>query len=335
MKTNLLKRNEVRLYTLLIVCLITFTVSAQQGEMLNGGGMEASDESSWTVNFTGMKDQPTTEFGSTETCSNCEGGALRVKCSVTEYANLVISQQVSLKANTVYMAKGSIKDLTNGELGNWWAQLKLKVAEAPDDENDGVKLYGFNTWKKCPDTLVLDGTWQDDACDTYGLNDGEIPDLSVLDDDDNLIDILNFKTPDTLGPVITYHFAILIGVWANETSPKPYDILIDKISLIDSVASTQPEDIESLGYENMVNLTNYPNPFSSFTNISYELKESSDIKLSVYNLLGEEIVCLYEGQKQPGKHTVTFDASNLNSSMFLCKIKINDTVIVRKMSLFK
>jgi hypothetical protein len=245
----------------------------------------------------------------------------------------VIWQEVELKPNTVYMASGACKDLTGGLLENWWTQLKVKIKQGdnvPDDENDGIKLYGFNFWKQC---LPVDGTFQDDACDTYGFNEGEVPDLRILDEFGELVGIKNFTTPDTAVATITYYFAIVTGIWTT-SEPKPYDIVIDEVSLVDSVLSSQTS-IKTNDFDSEVNLANYPNPFNELTTISYDVKEISNIKLSVYNMLGEEVACLFDGIKTPGRHTAVFDATSVSSNLLFCKLQVNDKVIVRKMALIK
>lgn len=334
MKTHLLKRTACRFITLLFVFVSFLNVTAQNGEMLQGGGMETADEAFWTVNYYGTVDQPTIEFGSSESCAEGNGSSLRITCAGTEYANIILTQEVQLKPNTVYMVSAAIKDLTGGLLQNWWAQLKLKLKQGdniPDDENDGIKLYGFNFWLGC---IPVDGTFQDDACDTYGLNEGEEPDLTILDQSGALVGIKNFVTPDTSAETLTYYFAIVTGIW-TDVNPLPYDIAIDEVSLVDSVESSNPSVIRTNDSDKEVNLTNFPNPFNGLTTISYNVKEISNIKLTVYNILGEEVASLFNGIKTPGAHTAIFDATGVSNNMLFCKLQINDKVIVRKMTLMK
>ncbi len=62
---------------------------------------------------------------------------------------------------------------------------------------------------------------------------------------------------------------------------------------------------------------NYPNPFNPSTQISFDLKQSGPVTLKVFNLVGQEIATLLNGQISAGHHTVTFDGSNLPSGTYL------------------
>ena len=80
---------------------------------------------------------------------------------------------------------------------------------------------------------------------------------------------------------------------------------------------------------------NYPNPFNPSTNIKYSVPESGNIKLSVYNLVGEEVAVLVNGFSQSGFYEVSFDASNLPSGVYLYKLQSANSVQTKKMMLLK
>lgn len=80
---------------------------------------------------------------------------------------------------------------------------------------------------------------------------------------------------------------------------------------------------------------NYPNPFNPITSIKFSLPSAGNVKLSVYNLLGQEVQTLVNGFKEAGVHTVSFEAKNLNSGIYLYKLEANGLTSVKKMTLLK
>jgi hypothetical protein len=80
---------------------------------------------------------------------------------------------------------------------------------------------------------------------------------------------------------------------------------------------------------------NYPNPFNPSTSIKYSVPESGNIRLSVFNIVGEEVAVLAEGFAQAGFYEVTFDASNLSTGVYLYKLQSANSVQTKKMMLLK
>ncbi len=80
---------------------------------------------------------------------------------------------------------------------------------------------------------------------------------------------------------------------------------------------------------------NYPNPFNPSTKINFGLKETSNVEITVYNILGNKVATLVSGIKSAGNHSVSFNASNLSSGIYFYKIVTNEFVQTRKMILEK
>jgi hypothetical protein len=80
---------------------------------------------------------------------------------------------------------------------------------------------------------------------------------------------------------------------------------------------------------------NYPNPFNPSTNIRFGLPESDFVRLSVYNLVGEEVAILVNGMLEAGSHNITFDANGLPSGTYIYKLQSGNSTEVKKMILMK
>lgn len=80
---------------------------------------------------------------------------------------------------------------------------------------------------------------------------------------------------------------------------------------------------------------NYPDPFNPYTQIKYYVPSQQSVKISIYDILGREIVILHDGIDVEGEQHVTFDASNLSSGIYLCRVQVVHSTIVKKMLLTK
>lgn len=80
---------------------------------------------------------------------------------------------------------------------------------------------------------------------------------------------------------------------------------------------------------------NYPNPFNPLTNIGFEVKGVGFVSLKVYNSLGQEVATLVNEVKQPGRYTVSWNASGVPSGVYLYRLTAGTFVSTRKMLLMK
>jgi hypothetical protein len=80
---------------------------------------------------------------------------------------------------------------------------------------------------------------------------------------------------------------------------------------------------------------NYPNPFNARTVISYELPTDAHVKLEIYNLFGQKVATLVDGQQEAGYRSVTWDASEVPSGVYFYKLSGGDFTETRRMMLVK
>jgi len=80
---------------------------------------------------------------------------------------------------------------------------------------------------------------------------------------------------------------------------------------------------------------NYPNPFNPETIIKFDLPKSGNVSLKIFNLLGEEVATLVNGQLEAGSYKYNFNAKNLPSGIYLYKLTTAIREFSQKMLLLK
>lgn len=65
---------------------------------------------------------------------------------------------------------------------------------------------------------------------------------------------------------------------------------------------------------------NYPNPFNPSTKINFSVAVDSKVDIRVFNALGQEVISIFNGVISAGNHELIFDASNLNSGMYVYRM---------------
>ena len=80
---------------------------------------------------------------------------------------------------------------------------------------------------------------------------------------------------------------------------------------------------------------NYPNPFTTSTSLTFSMDHPGAIRLSVFDLLGREVVVLVDGVRDAGRHEVTFEASGLPSGVYLYRLETDTQVRQQRMLLVR
>ena len=119
------------------------------------------------------------------------------------------------------------------------------------------------------------------------------------------------------------------------------DPLIDTMRIALSGIGEVPVGIEDNNLPTEFALgENYPNPFNPSTQIDYQVPEPAVIRLAVFNILGQRVRVLYDGDQQPGFHTVRWDGRNdygdpVGTGVYIYRLETRDFVETRKMVLMK
>ena len=146
------------------------------------------------------------------------------------------------------------------------------------------------------------------------------------------------KSTYTLTPTasnFTYPQSVFVDspnghIWITDFSN--HRVMRFDVSSLTSVGET--EKISSL--QDFFLNQNYPNPFNAETQISFSTNLTGDVVLSVYNLLGQKVIILFDGIATVNtRYSITFDAKNLPSGIYLYSLRTESGIEVKRMCLLR
>ncbi len=118
------------------------------------------------------------------------------------------------------------------------------------------------------------------------------------------------------------------SVSANELGATSFELRIT----VGTLVSEEPEQDLPVTY---ALAQNYPNPFNPSTNIQFELPESGNVELLVFDILGRQVATLVDDRMEAGYHEIRFNARNLASGVYLYQLRAGGTVLTKKLTLIK
>jgi len=126
----------------------------------------------------------------------------------------------------------------------------------------------------------------------------------------------------------------------NDLQTGSYSYRLKQVDLTGSFEYSSEVNVDVTGPQYFALNQNYPNPFNPSTRIEFNLASESKVTLKVFNLLGEEVATLLNGNLVSGKHFIDFKAQNLNSGMYIYRLDasgIDGSVYsdIKKMTLIK
>lgn len=137
------------------------------------------------------------------------------------------------------------------------------------------------------------------------------------------------QNPVTIQPNDSAHFYVGIAVGATENE------LVANMTQAQAAYSTLV-GVESEQIPMHFELKqNYPNPFNPKTTIEFSLPVKEKVQLIVYNMIGQPVKKLVDGELEAGRHFVEFNAEDLSSGVYLYTIKAGNFTSTKKMVLMK
>ncbi|CAG1770461.1 hypothetical protein BAC3_01068 [uncultured bacterium] len=140
----------------------------------------------------------------------------------------------------------------------------------------------------------------------------------------------NFTSPNSPGQQILFANGNSVNL-DNDNSGDQWNFAANKIINI-----IQPTGIDDQLSVNSFELwQNYPNPFNPSTKISWQSAIGGQQILKIYDVLGNEVAIIVNEWKEPGKHSVEFNATALSSGIYYYQLTAGDFIGIRKMILAK
>ena len=138
--------------------------------------------------------------------------------------------------------------------------------------------------------------------------------------------------PDSLGYSLTWTNAIGNGDYNDPENWTSSTAVHGSPGIEDIPTSFKEMDGKIKNFELF---QNYPNPFNPETVISYQLPLNSKVSLKIYDVLGREIKTLINQYQYAGQHSLTFNAQDLSSGIYIYKLHAGNYTSQKKMLLIK
>ncbi len=117
--------------------------------------------------------------------------------------------------------------------------------------------------------------------------------------------------------------------------PGTYLYRLKQIDFDGTVAYSPEVEIDVTGPEEFALFQNYPNPFNPTTTIKFSLPKKANVKLIVYNAVGQVVVELINKTMEQGYHQVQFAAGDYTSGVYYYRLKTSEFTSIKKMLLLK
>jgi len=206
--------------------------------------------------------------------------------------------------------------------------LHAFLADSLDLNYDPEYELGLNNW--------LDGVTPVAGVNVafYGLS-GQIDSLNNPSTDVDTFSTGIYHTLPGGGKVVFLSFDPL----ATNTTPVYHWIGVESFGPLQAaigwVLGTTATDEIPLVPLQLTLYQNYPNPFNPVTTIRYELPERTELRLTIYDLLGREVAVLADDAQGPGIRVVQWDASNVASGIYLYRLQTDNQTITKKLVVLK
>jgi hypothetical protein len=205
-----------------------------------------------------------------------------------------------------------------------------------------------------PNGIIRFGFWSLDTDGKIGVSDDEWHNIVGVMDGisaaiyvDGVLDTLNVFTdlfPATILDADNIMTVGIIGInnWAPTIGTidevRIYDIPLaaDEVAALYNYSETDVKNRHSLKSPDAFTLgLNYPNPFNPSTSIGYSLNKAGKVSLDILNVKGQVVQTVVDQIQGPGQYAVKFNGESMDSGIYLYRLRTENGVRIRKMTLQK
>ena len=169
-----------------------------------------------------------------------------------------------------------------------------------------------------------------------GVPDGSSEDLVLIDPDGGVVAQSTGGNPVEVVQAAPSKTGIYTVQVLNKTfSLDPYSLYLVRAQTVATPSNRLNSRSSETRPQSFALYQNYPNPFNPVTYIRYSLPEAGFVKITVHNLLGQEVANLVSVDQQPGNYSVSFDASRLSSGVYYYRLRSGLFGDIKRMLLLK
>jgi hypothetical protein len=206
--------------------------------------------------------------------------------------------------------------ITNSDATDWHLQFQQIIGSILAGKKYNIS---FQACASEPVTIVY---WIQQYHGSYGILQSKT--LNITPDNQTFQDSMDVSTTDSNVKIAFALGALSTGV----------EVWFDAVSVIQSTPVTVESNQGSV--PNNFSLTqNYPNPFNPSTRIEFSIGQENFVSLKIFDLLGREIKSLVQEVLPAGKHSIRFDAADLNSGIYYYRLDAGSLSETRKMMLLR
>ena len=276
-----------------------------------------------------------------------EWGPLHELKIIPKKTSPVVINEINYDSDADFDTEDWIEIYNNSETDISLAGWKVK------DSNDD-HIFEFN-----PNTIFEQDSYLVVCCDTAAFkllfedvdnytgnidfrfgNDGDA--VRIIDNNNKLVDLVVYGSespwpvePAGKGPTLELANPVFDNIQAENWKASKYFGSPGQANTMFTVTAINDEEEIQKRPGRFTLSQNYPNPFNATTQINYTLEKAAVVTLKIYNIVGQEIKTLVNDYQNPGAYSMTWNAQEMASGLYLYQLKTKDFSATKKLILIK